>query len=206
MIGTYVNDYPKGYVRGVWDPQNPSKQVVKNPVATVEVNGKELSEFIWPGHILFLDSNGNWTKNPGSTTPTLICVAQDSSRDNDVLASKLLVGLSCTDSYQLATPFFRQKSGDVYKQGTLLTYCDNTENIDGTTTTAGEGTAMGWLKPAEAGDVVIGYVDSAPPAKYAGKNNAWNLRPSFTTAMDATALVSNEFEIRWSTAYQPTVS
>lgn len=201
MIGIYQDEFPRGRVamRG-WDPQNPTKQTIALPVAP-KTGDAGAPEWIWPGHVMFPTTDGKWTKTAPAKV-AIIAVAQDASVDTHVMAARSLVGLACSDSFKLATPFFRQKTGDSYTLGTALTYCASNENVDGTTAT-GVGSAAGYIKPAEANDTVIGYVCEAPvdPALI-GKNNSLNLQPDFVNATDSMSKKENAYFVIWNTCYQ----
>lgn len=206
MIGIYQDKFPRGRVamRG-WDPQNPTKQTIALPVA--ETAGEK--EWIWPGHIMFPTTGADgvvaWTKKAPASGAALnvIAVAQDASVDPDVLAAYSLVGLACSDSYKLATPFFRKATADNYTIGTALTYCASNENVDGTTATAGAvGTAAGYIKPAGADDTIIGYVCQVPDGIFKADHNAMNLQPNFVDAIDSMSVRENAQFIVWNTCYQ----
>jgi len=184
-----------------WDPQNPTKQTIALPVAP-KTGDAGAPEWIWPGHVMFPTTDGKWTKTAPAKV-AIIAVAQDASVDTHVMAARSLVGLACSDSFKLATPFFRQKTGDSYTLGTALTYCDSNENVDGTTVATGVGSAAGYIKPAEASDTVIGYVCEAPvdPALI-GKNNSLNLQPDFVNATDSMSKKENAYFVIWNTCYQ----
>lgn len=207
MIGIYQDEFPRGRVamRG-WDPQNPTKQTIALPVAP-KTGDAGKPEWIWPGHVMFPTADGKWTK-AAPAKPAIIAVAQDASVDTHVLAARSLVGLACSDSFKLATPFFRQKPGDAgvadnYALGTALTFCASNENVDGTTVSTGVGTAAGYIKPAGVNDTIIGYVCEAPvdPALI-GKHGALNLQPDFVNATDSMSKKENAFFVIWNTCYQ----
>jgi len=205
LIGTYEDNYPKGHIKRGWDPQNPTQPRITVPVTKDETTNEY--EFIWPGHLIFLTADNTWTKNPGDTAttkpPAVICVANDASiKDYDVVAANGLHGYPTTYPYTFETPFFRRKSSDNYTMGTPLTFCANTENIDGTTTTAGQGTAQGYLRPAATGEAVIGYISEVPTAPYVGINGSFNLRPSFKLATNSTAKRENSYTIVWTANYK----
>jgi hypothetical protein len=199
MIGIYQDEFPRGRVamRG-WDPQNPTKQTIALPV--VDKTNPEKPEWIWPGHVLFPTADGKmWTKTP-TGTPTVIAVAQDASVDTHVLAANSLVGLACSDSFKLATPFFRKNTGDNYTIGTALTYCKATDTVESSGGKAGD--AVGYIKPAAKGDVVIGYVCETPAVADTQNHNAWNLQPDFVNAVDSMSKKKNAFFVIWNTCYQ----
>jgi hypothetical protein len=207
MIGYYQDKYPRGYVamRG-WDPQNPTKQTIALPVAP-KTGDAGAPEWIWPGHVMFPTADGKWTKEVPSKV-SIIAVAQDASVDTHVLAARSLVGLACSDSFKLATPFFRQKPAnstpaDSYTLGTALTYCASNENVDGITASSGLGRAAGYIKPAGASDTIIGYVCEAPvDPMLIGKNGSLNLQPDFVNATDSMSKKENAYFVIWNTCYQ----
>lgn len=207
MIGIYQDEFPRGRVamRG-WDPQNPTKQTIALPVAP-KTGDAGSPEWIWPGHVMFPTTDGKWTKEVPSKV-SIIAVAQDASVDTHVLAARSLVGLACSDSFKLATPFFRQKPAgstpaDSYTLGTALTYCASNENVDGTTAATGLGTAAGYIKPAGANDTIIGYVCEAPvDPMLIGKNGSLNLQPDFVNATDSMSKKENAYFVIWNTCYQ----
>lgn len=206
MIGIYQDKFPRGRVamRG-WDPQNPTKQTIALPVAKV-AEGSTEREWIWPGHVMFPTSDGkSWTKvAPTTGKPVVITVAQDASVDPDVMAANSLVGLACSDSFKLATPFFRRGEDDNYIMGTPLTYCASTENVDGSDAGSGKvGSAAGYIRPAKTGDLVIGYVCEAPATEAVkGIHGSINLQPDFVNATDSMSQKENAFFVIWNTCYQ----
>ena len=194
MIGYYQDKYPRGYVamRG-WDPQNPTKQTIALPVALEEdsVTGENHPEWIWPGHVMFATADGHWTKTvPADATSRLcVAVAQDASTDWNVLSANSLVGLACSDGFKIATPFFKKGGSISYKVGTPITYCDSADGAD----------LAGWIKPAEAGDVVIGYVAATGNAD----DGSVNLQPNFVDAQNSMSPKSTAFFVIWNTHYSP---
>lgn len=195
-FGYYQALYPKGQVLRGWDPQNPTKQTTALPVT--KVGSKP--ELIYSGQIISSTADGKWTKGvPTSATKFALAFAQDSSHDFNVINAGTLVGLSLTDSYTFATPFFRQNTTDAYTVGTRLTWCADTDTIKSTGGTAGD--AKGYIKPAGETDVVIGVVKESGN----GKNNSINLQESFVSALDSSSEKENAYYVIWDSAYQPQV-
>lgn len=201
MVGYYQDKFPRGRVamRG-WDPQNPTKQTIALPVTPSAEDNKK-PEFIWPGHVVFAKKNDTtsryeWTKTPQENA--VICVAQDASVDTHVMAAHSLVGLACSDAYKLATPFFRKNTADTYEFGTPLTWCTAEDKV----TDAGTaGDAIGYIKPAAAGDTIIGYVAEDVDPLYKATNGSMNLQPNFVDAIDSMSEKANAFFVIWNTCY-----
>ena len=192
-FGYYQAPFPKGQVLRGWDPQNPTKQTTALPVE--KVGSKP--ELIYSGQIISSTAAGKWTKGvPTGATKFALAFAQDSSHDFNVINAGTLVGLSLTDSYTFATPFFRQNTGDAYTVGTRLTWCAATDSV-AQGGTAGD--AMGYIKPAGADDVVIGVVKESGN----GKHNSINLQESFVGAIDSSSEKENAYYVIWDSAYQP---
>ena len=193
-FGYYQAPYPKGQVLRGWDPQNPTKQTTALPV---NKDGSK-PERIYSGQIISSGNDGKWTKGvPSTATKFTLAFAQDSSHDFNVINAGTLVGLSLTDSYTFATPFFRQNTSDAYTVGTRLTWCTSTDTITGNGT-AGE--AVGYIKPVtSATEVVIGVVKESGN----GKNNSINLQESFVGAVDSSSEKDNAYYVIWDSAYQP---
>jgi hypothetical protein len=193
-FGYYQAPFPKGQVLRGWDPQNPTKQTTALPVK--KVGSKP--ELIYSGQIISSGNDGKWTKGvPADATKFILAFAQDSSHDFNVVNAGTLVGLSLTDSYTFATPFFRKNNDDVYSVGTRLTWCTASDTVNSTGGTAGD--AVGYIKPAGANDVVIGVV------KESGKerNGSINLQESFVGAIDSSSEKETAYYVIWDSAYQP---
>lgn len=203
MIGYYQDKFPRGYVamRG-WEPQNPTKQTIALPVnTTVDVTTqKETPEWIWPGHVMFLDSTGTkWTKTAPTAAATVVAVAQDASIDWNVLSANSLVGLACSDGFKIATPFFKRSGNATYKVGTPLTYCKASDvAATGDPVPAGEA-LHGWIKPAATGDTVIGYV----AAVGSEANGSLNLQKNFVEAENSMSPANTAYFVIWNTSFHP---
>lgn len=187
-FGTYKAPFPRGRVLRGWDPQNPTKQTKGLPVKKTTQHGVKVSEWIYPGHIITAKPSGTdveWTKGIPTTGDYILAVASAASTDLDVVNAKSLVGLEMTDSFRIATPFF--KKGESYPVGTKLAACKQGE-------TATDGTELdGYVRPAAAGDIVVGVVVEGPV----------NLQESFTTALDSSSYRENAYFLIYDTAYQP---
>lgn len=198
-FGTYKAPFPRGRVLRGWDPQNPTKQTKGLPVKKeTKPNGMKGSERIYPGHIITAKPDGTtveWTKgipytggvdSKANYAGCLVAVASAASTDLDVVNAKSLVGLEMTDSFRIATPFF--KKGETYTVGTKLTACAaDEEDTDGRS-------LAGYVRPANTGEVVVGIVAEAGPV---------NLQESFTTALDSSSIRENAYYVIYDTAYQP---
>ena len=195
-FGYYQAPFPKGQVLRGWDPQNPTKQTTALPV---NKDGSK-PELIYSGQIISSGNTGEWTKGvPTGATKFALAFAQDSSHDFNVINAGRLVGLSLTDSYTFATPFFRRNDGDAYTVGTRLTWCTAADKITGDGTVNGNGEAAGYIKPAGENDVVIGVVKQSGNGKY----NSINLQESFVGAIDSSSEKENAYYVIWDSAYQP---
>lgn len=157
MIGIAKRKFPVVIPARNWDPQRPSQPTLSLPVEK-DASGEPVE--ILPGMIITLNAAGNaWQIGAGAATASVVAVAQDAWNTWDVAASKDLVGLPCTGNFRIMTPFY--KRGEVYTNGTPLTYCLASENVTvtiGTTTEA----IKGAVRPAAEGEPVIGYVVNPP--------------------------------------------
>lgn len=224
MIGHYQDAYPRGYVLDGWDPQNPTKMTKSLPVATeVKADGRIAPQFIWPGMVITPSKDGtHWVRGVESdVTPTVVAIAQDASTDYDVLDADSLVGLLCSDSFKIASPFFARgaSNANLYKTGTTLTYCKAAETesrtINGQSVTVD---LTGFFKPTTATtDPVIGTVI----AQFTGKNGAQAvstdteptkdnsicaaqpLQETFGTAISSHSLKENAYMVHFVTTWQP---
>ncbi len=190
-FGTYKAPFPRGRVLRGWDPQNPTKQTKGLPVKKETKHGVKVSEWIYPGHIITAKPSGTdveWTKGIPTTGDYILAVASAASTDLDVVNAKSLVGLEMTDSFRIATPFF--KKGVSYPVGTKLAACKQNETTTGDDT--GDSLA-GYVRPAVTGDLVVGVVVEGPV----------NLQESFTTALDSSSFRENAYFLIYDTAYQP---
>lgn len=202
-FGTYKAPFPRGRVLRGWDPQNPTKQTKALPVKEeTKENGMKGSEWIYPGHLIAGVVDGTktvWTKAMPASGDFVLAVASAASTDLDVINARSLVGLEVTDSFRIATPFFRTNEGDSYAVGTKLTYCKATEGTPA-------GSLNGYIRPAVAGsegnpgDPVIGVVVESGT----GKNGSVDLQSSFVEAIDSSSIRANAYYVIYDTAYQPT--
>ena len=197
-FGIHQDPFPRGRVLRGWDPQNPTKQTKALPVKEVtKENGSKDLEWIYPGHVIFGATNGTkteWTKTSPDSGDFILAVAGAASTDLDVVNARSLVGLEVTDSFRIATPFFRTSSGDSYAVGTKLTYCKNGET--GNT----DGKLNGYIRPAATDEPVIGVVVESGT----GKNGSVDLQSSFVEAIDSSSIRANAYFVIYDTAYQPT--
>lgn len=184
MKGYYLKKYPSVQILRGWDPQEPTTLATSHPIATDAAGDfKDIAD----GQIISLNKAGTaWVlgveDNPTAAQINSIAIAQDSSdlwdvqdacntwdyKDANTVGS--LVGLSCTGKFRIATPYFAKfKTGGeayVYTAGTPITFCKHGEKFDTLTpdsTTPGALTkanisGVGFIRPAEQGDVVIGIV------------------------------------------------
>lgn len=196
-FGTYKAPFPRGRVLRGWDPQNPTKQTKALPVKEeTKENGVKDLEWIYPGHLIAGVQDGTktvWTKAMPASGDFILAVAAAASTDLDVVNARSLVGLEVTDSFRIATPFFRTDSGDNYAVGTKLTYCKAAEG-----TPAGK--LNGYIRPAATGEPVIGVVAESGT----GKNGSVDLQSSFVEAIDSSSIRANAYFVIYDTAYQPT--
>lgn len=224
ILGTYKREYPRGYVMRGWDPQNPTTLSSALPV-NKSVTGKP--DEIQPGMIITPDATGTkWTlgvaSNASDASKNRVAFAQDGVERWDVMASDSLVGLLCSGKFRFATPFFARKKKDgstpaTYVAGTPLTYCLNTETESANTgVNVGTGALVaetrslaGFIRPAEDGEQVIGYVAET----HSGTNRA-AMYPSEVVparadqisigqATDSTAKFTNSYMVIWDSAMQP---
>lgn len=235
MLGTYKREFPRGYVMRGWDPQNPSKQTTALPVATDNAAGRP--DKIFAGMIISSADGTTWTNktaaNASATVKNTLSVAQDGIERWDVMAADSLVGLSCTGEFRFATPFFaRYKKGKsttdtpasahlaVYTKGTPLTYCGASETEYAYTDVhastgelfASQRSLAGFIRPAEAGETVIGVVAETHSgrnraARY-GTTDAVSARAdqeSIGTAVESTAKFTNAYMVIWDSQLVPQV-
>lgn len=228
ILGTYKREYPRGYVMRGWDPQNPTTLSSALPVnKDVEGNPDEIQ----PGMIISPDSTGTkWVlgvpSDASAASKNRVAFAQDGIERWDVMAADSLVGLLCSGKFRFATPFFaRTKKGGstpaVYVAGTPLTYCVNTETetvetgVNATTgaLVAVERKLAGFIRPAEAGEPVIGYVaethNGLNRAATYGEYSSGALtngiparadQVSIGKAVDSTSKFTNAYMVIWDSA------
>lgn len=142
--------------------QRPNRLSTTHPVAT--------GETILSGMVCTLKENPTksrleWIKGVTvDSQPNQYFFAYDDSTDGDVQAAGNLQGLSVHGDYELSTAHFAEGMGISYSQGTPLTADAATGNV----------------KPAQAGDVVIGIVsrDYAPPVDLAAGYVEGSLLPA----------------------------
>ena len=226
MYGYYKDTFPRGGAKHGWDPQNPTYQTMSLPVSSEIVAGRPEPAFIWPGMVITPSKDGSqWVRGvEEGVTPTVVAIAQNASEDYDVLAASSLVGLLCSDRIEIATPFFARK-GDgadpMYTQGLPVTYCkaDETEErvIDNETVTI---SLAGYIRPAKAGEPVIGTVKVAPgtiigingsgavttaPDAANSVNGSEALQIDFERTTNSHVLCDNAYLVTIQTAFNPTV-
>ena len=227
MYGYYQDAFPRGGARHGWDPQNPTYQTMSLPVSSEIVAGHVEPTFIWPGMVITPNKAGSqWVRGvEEGVTPTVVAIAQNASEDYDVLAASSLVGLLCSDRIEIATPFFARKSADgpdpMYTQGLPVTYCkaDETEER-----TVGDETITislaGYIRPAKAGEPVIGTVKVAPgtiigingsgavttaPDTANSVNGSEALQIDFERTTNSHVRRENAYLVTIQTAFNPTV-
>lgn len=224
ILGTYKREYPRGYVMRGWDPQNPSTLTSALPVAVDADTAKPYE--VQPGMIISTTTDGKSWQLGG--TGSLIAVAQDGVERWDVMAADSLVGLLCSGKFRFATPFFARFAKDssatsgagtaaVYTAGTPLTYCGDDEvewAPTGVNATTGELVPVkrelkGFIRPAEDGDTVIGYVAET----HSGTNRAASYtdvvparadQVSIGKAVDSTSKFTNAYMVIWDSSLAPT--
>lgn len=248
VLGTYQRKYPKGFAMRGWDPQNPTNLHTALPVART-ADGRQ--QVIYAGQIVTgTDAGTKWQlglPSDADLSNLLVAFAQDGTERFDVWCADSLVGLLCAGKYRFATPFFarytngtRTKSTDagtpaVYTAGTLITVCKNGEKelvdrmnpVDGSTFQE-EIDLAGFIRPAEAGDPILGVVaethtgknralsatdaikanndvrksghlDSTPETQ----NYAWPLQRQIGNAEDSSSNWQNSYLVVWDTTYVP---
>ena len=132
ILGTYKREYPRGYVMRGWDPQNPTTLSSALPVVKDTAG---MPDEIQPGMIISTNAEGNaWIH-----TTSVVFWAEHYAKDLGLsMAADSLVGLLCSGKFRFATPFFARYTkatstsattgtAAVYKAGTPLTYCADTE-------------------------------------------------------------------------------
>lgn len=226
-IGHYQDVYPRGYVLNGWDPQNPTKLTTALPVAKETTpHGHTHPQWIWPGMVITPTEDGtHWRKGVAAdTTPTVVAIAQDASEDPNVIMARRLVGLMCSDDFEIASPFFARKgkyNGDapMYKRGLALTYCVEGETekrmIDGEEVDL---PLDGFFRPAEEGEPVIGIVSSqftgingsqevtsklVEPTATNSVNAAEPLQETFETTTYSHCIPANAYMVHFQTTFRP---
>jgi hypothetical protein len=223
ILGTYKREYPRGYVMRGWDPQNPTTLSSALPVVK---DTEGMPDEIQPGMIISTNAEGNAWKlgAPADAANALIAFAQDGVERWDVMAADSLVGLLCSDKFRFATPFFaRYTKGTstsattgtaaVYKAGTPLTYCADTEKEWAETGVNAETGALvrverslkGFIRPAVGDEKVIGYVAETHSgrnraAAYTGEVAARADQISIGKAVDSTSKFTNAYMVIWDSA------
>lgn len=218
ILGTYKREYPRGYVMRGWDPQNPTTLSSALPVVK---DDQGMPDEIQPGMIISTNAEGNaWKLGAPEADNALIAFAQDGVERWDVMAADSLVGLLCSGKFRFATPFFARFKKDgstaaVYTAGTPLTYCADSEKETaktGVSATTGalvgvERSLAGFIRPAESGDKVIGYVAET----HSGLNRAAAYpdetavparadQESIGKAVDSTSKFTNAYMVIWDSA------
>lgn len=248
LKGTYKDVFPKMLPARNWDPQRPSQPTIALPCPKLEGNNKA-KLLVWPGMILSANPGAKtWTRgvtaadSTVANAPTIIAVAQDPTKGNQSMNVDLtdsLVGLPCTGNFRICTPFFVR--GKAYTTGTALTYVTSKELEDlseadkkNYSAYTKDGTLVlmqGAVRPAEAGETVIGYVvQSQDPKFYKTANyddnsnsginvlkwidptdhtkgqyseEAFAMRKSIDEAVCSLAMSENSYFIEYDTAFQP---
>lgn len=222
LKGTYKDVFPKMLPARNWDPQRPSQPTIALPCP--KQDGSKKPKTVLAGMILSATPGATeWTLGVGATTPSIVAVAQDGTYGNQSMNVKLadsLVGLPCTGNFRICTPFY--KRGVAYATGTALTYATDADvAADEAAFTAADGTKMaGCVRPAAAGEPVIGYVVRSQNPKFYGIVNyddptgaaatnttdgAFAMRKSIDEAVCSLALSENSYFIEYDTAFQPEV-
>lgn len=242
VLGTYQRKYPRGFAMRGWDPQNPTNLHTALPVKRTN-DGKQ--QEIYAGQIISGTADGTkWQLGITSDDATaLIAFAQDGTERFDVWCADSLVGLLCAGKYRFATPFFaRYTKGSAntaekvgvdtaYTAGTLLTACKPGEKEYVTRVSPVDGSQYkeevlldGFIRPAEAGDIIIGVVAETHSGKnraanaaenndvrksgtqatsQPSQNNAWPLQRQIGNAEDSSSNWQNAYLVVWDTAFTP---
>lgn len=235
-IGHYQDVYPRGYVLNGWDPQNPTKLTTALPVAKeTTAHGQTRPQWIWPGMVITPTEDGAaWKKGVGADeTPTVVAIAQDASEDPNVIMARRLVGLMCSDDFEIASPFFArhplastggeaidsENEVPMYTRGLALTYCKAGE-VD-KRTVDGEEVELpldGFFRPAQEGEPVIGIVSSqftgvngsqevtsktVAPTADNSINAAEPLQETFETTTYSHCLPANAYMVHFQTTFRP---
>lgn len=222
--GTFKNIFPKMIPARNWNPQQPSQPTIALPCPKTSAGAPA---FVWPGMVLSAAAGASaWTVGVTSNTvgsaPAIIAIAQDptvGTQSMNVVMTDSLVGLPCTGNFRICTPFY--KRGVAYSVGTPLTAATVTEQTTnaGSAYTAGDGSVMtGCVRPAAAGEAVIGYVtqdhmfadyygavnyDDTATSPTNATDKAFAMRKSIDSAVDSLAKPENSYFIEFDTAYQP---
>lgn len=246
-IGHFMNDFPKMVPARNWNPQEP-----KQPTIALHCpkDAQGDAQLVWPGMVLCIkpESDGSTWVLPtadeditntvagaaAGTTPSVVAIAQDptfGSQSINVLMADSLVGLPCTGNFRIVTPFY--KHGVPYTPGTPLTFATAEDMADDDFVSANGLPLHGAVKPAAAGDVVIGYVvrthadkfytktipagggeaasevgvvnyDDMSGKKFNETDKALALRVSIDLAEDSLCKPENAYVIEFDTAFQPT--
>lgn len=216
MRGYYKTRFPQMVPARNWDPQSPSQPTIALPLPKDDAT--QAIEFVWPGMVLSAKADGSaWQVGvPSGETPTIVAIAQDptyGSQSDNVRMAGSLVGLPCTGNFRICTPFF--KRGVAYPVGTPVTYCTEDTALPTGDKINEPASLPGCIKPAETGDVVIGYVvRSAAPKFYAANNHgdtngtnttdgAFAMQISIDEAVASDAIKENSYFIEFDTAFQP---
>lgn len=192
--GLIVRAFPKAqFLRG-WNPQTPHTRTHSFPIESNPFGvycGMLLS--------LNADGTKWVKGVQSGSTPGIIAFAQNDGWQDDVQDAGQLVGLDSSGQFRIATPFFKRYTGVTgtidpegkpttyqagtpiaYKAGTPLTWCANNEvdavqvvELDETTGAQVAKTLLvscaGYVKPAAAGDTIIGVVSQTGAGRYLTK-------------------------------------
>lgn len=183
-------EFLRGFATRGWDPQNPTGRTNAFAVPHIGEGSNPLKEVIWQGMIMSVDEDGKtWKRgvNAGET-PGIIAIANNDQFDDDVAHAGTLVGLSCSGQYTYATPYFAHLDAETgeqydYKAGTKLTFCTNDEEDeydyveDGQVHHDGKRSLAGFVRPAKAGEIIIGTVSQTGFGPYNINPVAWSEDP-----------------------------
>ena len=211
MKGYYLKKFPSVQILRGWDPQEPTTLATTHPITT-DAAGEPAE--IADGQVISLNKAGTaWILGvEADATPAQInsiAIAQDGTDIWDVMDADnnwdytdpktvgSLVGLSCTGKFRIATPYFAKfnDAGTAYEYtaGTPITFCKTTDTIqtlEPSKTTPGAlekvevESAVGYIRPAAKGEVVIGIVAET----HSGINREDAGIPGNHTALSAHAL------------------
>lgn len=178
--GVIVRTFPKAqFLRG-WYPQTPNTRTHSFPIASLFKG--DPADFIFRGSVISTTKDGeHWQKGvpAGTTHNPIIAIAQNDEWQDDVQNAGQLVGLDCSGQFTIATPFFKRIHGNKlceYTPGTKLTYCVSGEKdtikyleyVDGAQNLVVDDDVdcTGYVRPADAGDPVIGIVSQKGAGRY----------------------------------------
>jgi hypothetical protein len=237
ILGTYKREYPRGYVMRGWDPQNPTTLSSALPVVkdtegmpdeiqpgmiistNAEGNAWKLGAPESDNALIAFAQDGveRWDVMASGSLVGLLCSGKFRFATPFFARYKKATSTVVLDTDGKTIKSYNPSAvAAEYKAGTPLTYCGDTEveypltavNVNNGNLVNEKRELKGFIRPAEAGETVIGYVAET----HSGTNRAASYTDvvparadqiSIGKAVDSTSKFTNAYMVIWDSSLAP---